>query len=197
MHRSGKISQHVGNDFSERPEPADGRCRAERAGAPNPQFARRAKLVLPPHRVGAIAPGRKLFQTPTTIARKSGLARKRAFAIPPRTTRERARIRHARSSDGLLAGSFAIRSTLKRSAGRVLLHGRSACSCCGYTRNAENRRGQRSLAGCALSSPAPLSAFEISHGRCLYSPLRAALALCDQGSFGSALLGTHCSHPRT
>src|SRR5229473_6700060 len=98
MHRSGEISQHVGNDFSERPEPADGRCRSERVGAPNSQFARRTKLVLPPYRVGAAAPGRELFQTPATIARKSGLARKRALAIAPRTAGERARIRHPRSS---------------------------------------------------------------------------------------------------
>src|SRR5260370_20455764 len=31
MHRSGEIPQHVGDDFSERPEPADGRCRSERS----------------------------------------------------------------------------------------------------------------------------------------------------------------------
>src|SRR5260221_2959182 len=117
MHSSRKIQQHVGDDFSEWPEPADGGCRSERTGAPDPQFARRTKLVLPPHRVGTTAPGRKLFQTPATIARKSGLARKRALAIAPRTAGERARIRHPRSSHGLLAGSLAIRSALKRRAG--------------------------------------------------------------------------------
>src|SRR5258708_25875852 len=114
MHRSGEIPQHVGNDFSERPEHANGRCRSKRVGAPNPQFARRTKLVLPPHRVGAIAPGRKLSQTPATIARKSGLARKRAFAISPRTARERAPLSHPPTSNGLLPRSAALRSPLTR-----------------------------------------------------------------------------------